>query len=58
MRPAGIAKATKNNRDKHPQQRDEWMVGKKFGRPEQYWVWDDVEDIVGGAKAKGHWEKR
>jgi hypothetical protein len=37
-KPAGVARATKDNSKKHPQQRDEWMRGKKIGRRKQVWV--------------------
>ena len=38
MKPEGIIKRTKDNDHKHPQQREEWMKGKKIGRPKQMWV--------------------
>jgi hypothetical protein len=52
MRPVGIAKVTKNNRNKHPQQRDEWMQGKKIGRRKQVWNPPNAEMLK-----EGYWEK-
>lgn len=61
MRPAGIARATKDNSGKHPQQAEEFREGKKIGRPKQRWIWDieptdtlHPEFVAGGI---GHWEK-
>jgi len=58
-RPEGIVKRTKDNDHKHPQQREEWMKGKKIGRPKQVWVWDKEPITLYGTKFKGqgHWEK-
>lgn len=38
MKPVGVGRATKDNSAKHPMQRDEWMKGKKVGRPKQEFV--------------------
>lgn len=37
-KPVGVARASKNNDNKHPQRHEEWMRGKKIGRPKQVWV--------------------
>jgi hypothetical protein len=52
MKPAGVLKVTKNNDRKHPQQREEWLAGKKFGRLKQRWY--EADESVG---VIGHWEK-
>lgn len=56
-KPEGITKKTKDNSRKHPHMREEWMAGKKLGRPKQIWVWDatPMEEI--GETDIGHWEK-
>jgi hypothetical protein len=36
--PAGIQKKTKDNSNKKYREHDEWMQGKKLGRPKQRWV--------------------
>jgi hypothetical protein len=51
-KPAGVARATKDNSKKHPQQRDEWMKGKKIGRKKQVWV-----PLNEGAGPEGLWSK-
>lgn len=57
-RPVGLAKATKDNSNKHPRQADEFREGKKMGRPKQRWVLDVLYANPGSADAsKGHWEK-
>ena len=33
--PAGVQRKSKNNDNKHPRVHDEWMKGKKLGRPAQ-----------------------
>jgi len=53
-RPMGVAKATKDNSNKHPREREEWMEGKKFSRPKQQWVWDTEANLT---PRMGHWEK-
>jgi hypothetical protein len=35
MKPAGVVSKSKNNDNKHPHQREDWMKGKKIGRPAQ-----------------------
>lgn len=54
MRPAGVGRTTKDNSQKHPMQRDEWMEAKKIGRPKQRWVWDGPIEL---GWTTGHWEK-
>jgi len=56
-RPIGVAKATKDNSNKHPRQREEFIEGKKFGRPKQVWVWDEPVQPEETDDRKGHWEK-
>ena len=51
-KPVGVAKATKNNDNKHPRQREEWMEGKKIGRKKQVWVGFEHDP-----KGNAHWEK-
>jgi hypothetical protein len=60
-RPVGVTARVKDNSRKKFKEHDEWMEGKKIGRPKQRWVWDvepyelnpDTTDM-GGC---GHWEK-
>ena len=51
----------KTNNDKNPQAREEWMKGKKIGRPKQIWVEHEeinIEEILGlKPLVNGHWEK-
>lgn len=57
-KPLGIARATKNNDNKHPQQHDEWMLGKKIGRKKQVWITASVEELIqSSGETTGHWEK-
>lgn len=54
-RPAGVAKVTKNNDNKHPREREEFTAGKRIGRPKQRWihaVWHGSTLV-----SLGHWEK-
>lgn len=57
MRPAGVARATKNNDNKHPRQADEFREGKRLGRPKQVWVFDEPLAVAPGEQPTGHWEK-
>jgi hypothetical protein len=54
-RPAGVAKATKDNSNKHPHIREEFTKGKKLGRPKQRWV--SAVWYAGTLRELGHWEK-
>jgi hypothetical protein len=71
-KPVGVARASKDNSNKHPQQREEWMQGKKIGRKKQVWVEEFtsapapagaetriVESDLGHGTGtiSGHWEK-
>lgn len=56
-RPVGLAKATKDNSNKHPRQADEFREGKKMGRPKQRWVLDEPLAVAAGEQPSGHWEK-
>lgn len=51
-KPVGVAKATKNNDNKHPHEREGWMKGKKIGRKKQVWVL-----LNEGAGPEGMWVK-
>jgi hypothetical protein len=53
-RPIGIAKATKDNSNKHPHMREEWMEAKKIGRKKQRGVSGFVEHT---GQPFGYWEK-
>lgn len=55
-RPAGVERATKNNDNKHPHVREEWMKGKRIGRPKQAWVPGGFVEHT-GQPFDGHWEK-
>ena len=46
MKPEGISKKTKDNRNKHPHLREQWIKAKREGRTKQVW---NVE--------KSAWEK-
>jgi hypothetical protein len=54
-KPEGIVKRTKDNSRKQPYQREQWMLGKKLGRPKQRWVYDNGTHWAG--VGSGHWEK-
>lgn len=41
--------------DKDARAHDEWMAGKKLGRPKQVWVDDTPTKLIG--ESEGHWEK-
>jgi hypothetical protein len=59
-RPAGVAKATKDNSRKLHANREQWMAGKKLGRSKQQWIWDIEPTLVEGVLVDngiGHWEK-
>lgn len=52
----------RSNYTKNHRSREDWMEGKKFGRPKQVWVWDDELDDMPviatmDGKRKGRWEK-
>lgn len=51
-KPVGTGK-TKDNSRKKPAEREDWMAGKKVGRPKQIWV-EDTNDSI---SKTGHWEK-
>jgi len=55
-RPMGVARATKDNSNKHPRQREEFTEGKKIGRPKQVWVPGGFVEHT-GQPFDGHWEK-
>jgi hypothetical protein len=60
-RPVGVTAKVKDNSRKKFRKHDEWMEGKKIGRPKQRWVWD-VEPCSDGVSKYngpgiGHWEK-
>jgi hypothetical protein len=56
-RPMGVARATKDNSNKHPRQAEEFREGKKIGRPKQRWVVDSTTVHEGVTMTQGHWEK-
>lgn len=49
-KPAGLLSKLKDNSKKLYRNHEEWMAGKKLGRPKQVWV-------QFGDNPKGHWEK-
>jgi len=67
MKPAGVASKLKNNDNKHPQAREEWMRRKREGRPRQVYVdtrmgmsIEEVEKLSDAeilALPAPHWEK-
>lgn len=60
-RPAGTQRSLKDNSKKNYRVREEWMQGKRIGRPKQRWVPDEVmSDVVTRnilGTIPGHWEK-
>ena len=52
-RPVGVTSKVKDNSRKKFREHDEWIEGKKIGRPKQRWAWD-VEP--GEHPGVGHWE--
>jgi hypothetical protein len=55
MKPEGISKKTKDNSNKRPYEREQWMKAKKLGRPKQVYVYDNGYGWSG--EGQGHWEK-
>lgn len=53
-RPIGT-KVTKDNSRKLPQNHEEWMAGKKIGRPKQRYVYNN--GVGWSGIGEGHWEK-
>lgn len=61
-KPAGMQSRLKDNSNKKFRENEEWMKGKKIGRPKQLWVWDKLDSAgVGhaypGPTSVGHWQK-
>jgi hypothetical protein len=66
-KPVGIVVKTKDNSKKKYREHDEWMRGKKLGRPKQVFVdtrmgmsIDEIESLSDAqilALPKPHWEK-
>lgn len=54
--PVGIVKKTKDNSKKLYRNNEEWMKGKKIGRPKQRWV-VGPDTFIDGTFTEGHWEK-
>jgi hypothetical protein len=54
--PVGITKKTKDNSNKLFRLHEEWMQGKKIGRPKQVWV-VGPDTFSDGTFTEGHWEK-
>ncbi len=52
---ATILKSKGGNKTKNPKSHDEWMKGKKIGRPKQVYVYDNGHGWSG--PGQGHWEK-
>ena len=49
-KPVGVVTKTKDNSRKKFREHEDWMKGKKLGRPKQVWIIDN-------AAGDGHWEK-
>lgn len=48
----------KINQVKNERAHAEWMIGKKFGRKKQVWIWDLTHNNgVLRAEPTGYWEK-
>lgn len=48
----------KSAKTKNWKSREDWVAGKKIGRPKQIWVWDrEPATTVDGLPGIGHWEK-
>ena len=45
-KPEGITKRTKDNSRKKSYEREQWMKGKKIGRPKQVWVPSMLKGVV------------
>lgn len=60
-KPAGLQSKLKDNSRKNYRVREEWMQGKRIGRPKQRWIADEVMS-EGGSRSilgytPGRWEK-
>ena len=62
-KPVGVITKTKDNSRKLHANREQWMLGKKLGRPLQQWIWDIARVTTGEGvdsvtlPGTGHWEK-
>jgi hypothetical protein len=54
-KPIGLQSKLKDNSKKLYRNNEEWMKGKKIGRPKQVWV-DDIP-VNDCAKPSGYWKK-